>query len=104
MSEGQSGMAKERKRQVGMATHAGEARVQGAAQGGQVGRAQIRQFACLDIAPHLFNGIQVRGIARQTLDVQPATLVRQVRPHRAAPMRAQPIPDQDDAAAPEVSS
>jgi len=104
MSERQSGVPKERTSQVGVATHAGEASVQGAAQRGQVGRAQIRQFARLDIAPHLFDGIQFGGIAREALDVQPATLVRQVRLHRAAPMRAQPIPDQDDAAAPEVSS
>ena len=70
MSERQSCVPKERTGQVGMATHAGEASVQGAAQGGQVGRAQIRQFARFDIPPHLFNGIQFRSIARQTLDVQ----------------------------------
>ncbi len=104
MSERQSCVPKEGTSQVGMATHAGEASVQGAAQGGQVGRAQIRQFARFDIAPHLFDGIQFRSIARQTLDVQPLTLATQVRPHHAAPMRAQSIPDQDDAVAPEVSS
>ena len=103
MSELQSRMPKEREGQVGVPPHAGEAVVQGATQRGQVGRTQVGQFAPLDVAPHLFDGIQFRGVARQAFDVQPATLVGQVRPHRPARVRAQAIPDQDHATAPEVS-
>jgi len=103
MSEVQSCMPKERPGKIGVATHAGQAVVQRAPQGGQVGRAHVGQFAPLHVAPDLFDGIQVRGIARQAFDLQPAPLLRQVRAHRPAPMRAQAIPDQDHATAPEVA-
>lgn len=103
MSEAQSGMAKERQGEIRVATDAGQAVVQGATQRGEIGRAHVGQFAPLDVAPDLFNGIQVRGIARQAFDVQPAPLVRQVPPHLPAPMCAQAIPDQDHVTAPEVA-
>ena len=96
-------MPKERQGESRVATDAGQAVVQGAAQRGEIGRAHVGQFAPLDVAPDLFDGIQVRGIARQAFDVQPAPLVRQVPLHLPAPMRAQAIPDQDHPAAPEVA-
>ncbi len=88
-------MPKESEGEVGLATHAGKAVVQGLAQRGQLRRAHIGQFARLDITPHLFDRVQVRGIARQAFDVQPAALARQICAHGPAPVRAQAVPDQD---------
>ena len=74
MSEVQPSVPKERKGQIGVAPHASEAAVQGPPQRGQVARAYVGQLAPLDVAPHLFDGIELWGIARQALDVQPAPL------------------------------
>ena len=87
-------MPKERKGEVGLAAHAGEAVVQGPAQRGQLRRAHIGQFAHLDVAPHLFDRVQLRGVTRQAFDVQPAALASQICAHDAARVRAQAVPDQ----------
>jgi hypothetical protein len=88
-------MPKESKGEVGLATHAGEAGVQGPPQRGQLRGAHIGQFAHLDVAPHLFDRVQFRGVPRQAFDVQPAALASQIRAHGTAPVRTQAVPDQD---------
>jgi len=96
-------MPEEGEGEVRVATHTGEPVVQGSAQRGQLRRAHVGKFARLDVAPDLFDRVQLRSIAGQRFDLQPAALVSHVGAHRAALMRAQAIPDQDHAAAPKVS-
>src|SRR5713101_8262973 len=98
----QSCMPKESKGKLGLSTHAGEAVVQGSAERGELRGAHIGQFARFDIAPHLFDRIEFRSVAGQAFDVQPATLASQVGAHRAARVRAQAIPDQNQTAPAEV--
>src|SRR5207249_3987694 len=62
----------------------------------EVVRAEVGQFAPLDVAPHEFGRIEVRRVARQALDGEPRALRLQVRRHVAALMRRQPIPDQGE--------
>jgi len=102
MLELESGMPQEGESEVGLATHAGQAGMQRPAQCGQLGRAHIGHLARLDVAPDLFDGIQLRGIARQAFDVEPVALASQIGAHRTALVGAQAIPDQDHAVAAEV--
>lgn len=62
-------------------------------------RAEIGHFAALDIAPDPFGGVEVGGIAREPLDLQPVALSPQELRHIAAPVSGQVIPDEDHALA-----
>lgn len=98
----QSCMAKEGERECRVAPDAGEARGQGPAQRRDVGRAHVGQFPPLDVAPPLFDGVQLGGIAGQAFDGQPVALAAHVGGHRTALVSAQPVPDQNDARAANV--
>ncbi len=65
---------------------------------GEIIRAEVGEFAALDVAPHELGRVEVRRVARQALDREPGALTAQVRLHRGALMRWQAIPDQDDSA------
>ena len=69
----------------------------------EVGRAEVGQFAALQVAPEQFDGIEIRCIGGETFDVQPGRLLRgKVAGHAAALVRPQAIPDEHDLLAAEV--
>src|SRR5437667_458237 len=61
-------------------------------------RAEVGEFAALDVAPHELGRVEIRRVARQALDREPGALSVQVRLHRGTLMRRQTIPNEDDAA------
>src|SRR5213596_1133834 len=89
-------MAEKRKRQRGCPANAAETRADRPLDLAEVVRAEVGQFAALDVAPHEFGGIELRRVARQALHGEPRALSRQVRGHVAAFMRRQAIPDQGE--------
>jgi len=63
---------------------------------GEIIRAEIGEFAALDVAPHELGRVEVGRVAGQALDREPGALSAHVRLHGGTPMRWQAIPDQDD--------
>ena len=57
-------------------------------------RAQIAELLGLQVAPDLFDRVEVVSIAWQRLDPQPVTLAVEPVVHASAVMRGQPVPDQ----------
>ena len=102
ISEWQPRVTQEREGKVPLPTNAGKARPEGRAQGGEIRRAQVREFAAFDIAPHLFDRVQFGRVGRQPLHAEPRALLPQVRRHRAALVGAQPVPEQNHALRGEV--
>src|SRR5574342_106276 len=102
ISERQAGVAKKGEGEVRLAPNAREASMRRLSQGREVGTADVGQFPALDVAPHLFDGVQLRRVPRQGFDREPGTLVAQVGPHRAALVGAQPVPEEPHAPAPKV--
>jgi len=94
-------MAKESKGEVGLATHAGEAVVQGPRSAVSSAAHTLASSRTLTL-PTPVRWVQLRGVAWQAFDVQPAALARQIRAHGAARVRAQAVPDQDHRTAAEV--
>jgi hypothetical protein len=86
-----------------MATDAGAAATERRAERGEGRRTHVRQFPALEVAPDQFDRVQLRGVARQTLDAQPCSLLRQVPGHPSTLMSRQPVPDQDDRLLPQVA-
>ena len=70
---------------------------------GEIIRAEVGEFATLDIAPHELGRVEVRRVAGQALDREPGALSAHVRLHGGTPMRWQAIPDQDDASMAKLS-
>jgi hypothetical protein len=89
-------MAEKRERQRGRPSNAPEARADRPLDLAEVVRAEVGQFAPLDVAPHEFGRIEVGRVARQALDGEPRSLRLQVRRHGPALVRRQAIPDQDE--------
>jgi hypothetical protein len=89
-------MAEKRERQRGCSSNAPEARADRPLNLAEVVRAEVGQFAPLDVAPHEFGRIEIGRVARQALDGEPRALSLQVRRHGTALMRRQTIPDQDE--------
>ena len=103
MSERQPGVTKKREGQVWLASHAREARVERRAQSGEARRADIGQLPRLDVAPELFDRVQVWRVAGQPLDREPRSLPRQVGGHHAARVATQAVPDEQHALTGEVA-
>src|SRR5438128_3595063 len=103
MLEGQARVLQERDGQRRPATDAGEPGTNGPAQREDVERAEIGEFATLEVAPDLFDGIQFRRVAGQSFDRQPRPLVSEILAHHAARVSAEAVPDQDDVTAGEVA-
>ena len=89
-------MAEKRERQRGRPSNAPKARADRPLDLAEVVRAEVGQFAPLDVAPHEFGRIEVGRVARQALDGEPRALRLQVRRHGPALVRRQAIPDQDE--------
>src|SRR3989442_2010069 len=67
------------------------------------GRTEVGEFAALEVAPDLLDGVQLRRVARQSFDRQPRALSDEIVPHQPALVSAEPVPDQDDVTAREVA-
>src|SRR2546427_2837915 len=85
------------------ATEAGEPGPKRPAQREDVDGAEVREFAALEVAPDLLDGIQFRRVARQSFDGQPRPLAREILSHHAALVPPEAVPDQDDGTAAEVA-
>ena len=96
MAELQARVAQEAERELRMAVDTGAPATKRDAQGIEVLRADIRQFAALQGAPDQFDGIQLRRIARQPLDREPCSLSSEVRAHHATLVRRQTVPTAAD--------
>src|SRR2546422_1462611 len=103
MLEGQARVLQERDGQRWPATDAGEPDTNGRAQREDVERAEVGEFAALEVAPDLLDGIQFRRVAGQSFDRQPRPLASEILSHHAALMPAEAVPDQDDLTAGEMA-
>jgi hypothetical protein len=103
MLEGQARVPQERDGQRRLAAEAGEPGTNGPAQRKDVERAEVGEFAALEVAPDLFDGIQFRRVARQSFDRQPRPLLSEILSHDAARVPAEAVPDQNDVTAWEVA-
>ncbi len=77
-------MAQEGEGERGLAPDACAARSNRAPQRPHVGRAQIGQFAALQISPQQFDGIEIRRVGGEPLGVQPGLLRREEARHSYA--------------------
>src|SRR5712691_2560475 len=93
-------MSEKGERQRGTAPHAPEASADLPLDFAEVVRAEIGELPALDVAPHEFGRVEIRGVAGQPLDGAPRPLGPEVRRHGAALVRGQAVPDQDDAPPP----
>src|SRR5665213_995731 len=57
---------------------------------------EIGELAVLQIAPDLFDRIQVGGVGRKPLDHQPSSLALEEGLHSSAAVRRESVPDQGD--------
>jgi hypothetical protein len=88
--------------EVRVPTNPREAAAQRPAQGQDLGRTQVGEIASFDVAPDLLDGIEIRRIGGQALDVEPRALTSHVSLHASAPVGGQSVPEEDDRAAAEV--
>ena len=65
--------------------------------------AQVGELGSLQVAPDLFDRIEVVGIRREPFDHQPVTLALDEGLHGPAAVRREPVPDEGDLVAVEVS-
>src|ERR1044072_1455256 len=96
-------MSKEAEGQVGIVANAREAALHRPAQRQNLGWTQVGEIAPFDVAPDLLDRVELGRIGRQAFDLKPGPLPGQVRPHPAALVRGQPVPEQDDPPAAEVA-
>ena len=89
-------MPEKRKGQGGGAADAPKASTKFVLDLAEIVRAEVGEFAALDVAPHEFGRVEVRRVAGQALDREPGALSTQVGLHGCTLMRRQAIPDQDD--------
>jgi hypothetical protein len=103
MLELESFMAEEAGGEFGVTADAAEAAVKRAAKATKLGRAHVGQFARLDIAPHLFDGIQFGRVRGQAFNGEPGPLPREICFHPPALVGAEAVPDQQDSLATKVT-
>ena len=103
MSESNASMVQEGEGERGLTPDTPAARAHGGPQRPEVGRAEVSQFAALQVTPEQFDGIELRGIGRQAFDLQPGLLGREVARHAATLVRTEAIPDEHDPLTAEVS-
>ena len=65
--------------------------------------AQVGQLAALEIAPDLFDRVEVIGVGREPFDHQPMTLLEDEALHGPAAVRGKAIPDECDLVATEMA-
>src|SRR4026209_3040436 len=96
-------MSKEAEGQGGIVATAREAALRRPAQRQNLGWTQVGEIAPFDVAPDLLDQVELERIGRQAFDLKPGPLPGQVRPHPAALVRGQPVPEPEDPPAGEVS-
>jgi len=99
MIKRQARVAKKAERERGVVPDPGTAAAQRAAKRFDRLRADVGEFAALEVAPDQFDGIQLRRVAGQPFDGEPRALARQVGAHGATVVSGEPVPDQDHGAA-----
>ena len=102
MSERQAGVAEKGEGEVRLPPDAREASVRRVTQRCEVSGADVGQFPTFDVAPDLFDRVQLRCVPGQRFDRQPGALAAQVGAHRAALVRTQSVPEEQHAPAPKV--
>src|SRR5712691_11303835 len=102
ISECQPGVAEKGEGELRLPSDTRKALVYRVAQPGEVVGAEVGQFATLDVAPDLFDRVQLRGVPGQAFDRQPGALAPEIGAHGSALVGAQPVPEEADALAPKV--
>ena len=100
--ERQASVAEKSEGEVRLPPDAREASMRRVPQPGEVGGADVGQFPALDVAPYLFDRVQLRRVPGQGLDRQPGALAAKIGPHGPALVGAQPVPEEAHAPAPKV--
>ena len=59
-------------------------------------RAEVCEFVSLEVAPYLFDRVEVRGVGRESFDHQPVALALDEGLHVIAAVRGQSVPDERD--------
>jgi hypothetical protein len=62
---------------------------------GQGGRGPVGELQVLEVGPQLLDRVELEGVGGQPLDGQPVALAVEEGAHAGAPVRAQPVPEQD---------
>src|SRR5437016_12316176 len=89
-------MVQEGEGERGLTPDTPAARAHGGPQRPEVGRAEVSQFAALQVTPEQFDGIELRGIGRQPFDLQPGLQGREVARHAATLVSTEAIPEEHD--------
>lgn len=88
--------------EVWVPTNPCEATAQRPAQAQDLRGTQVGQIAPFHVAPDLLDGIEIRRVGRQALDVEPRALAGHVALHASASVGGQPVPEENDGSAAEV--
>lgn len=102
IGEAQARVVQERVSKITLTADPRKPPTQRAAQACKIRRAQVREVTGFHIAPDLLYRVEVGCVRGQPLHGEPRALTVQVAEHTAALVGAQSIPDQDDAATPEM--
>lgn len=96
----QAGVSEEAPTDTWLSLNAAYASPGATCQAAQIIGRRIDQPQHVEMAPEEFEGIGVRAVRWQPFDGEPVAILFEERPHRAAPMAEQPIPDKQDRTAP----
>src|SRR5262245_12816161 len=102
-SEIQTGIAEEAEEQMAVAADAVGGEMRGEVHRSHVGLAAVGQLPALEVGPEPLGGVQLRCVAGQPPDLEPILLPGQELLHAPAPVRGQPVPEQDHLLASEVA-
>lgn len=97
LSERQPRVTQEGEGEVPLPTDAGKPGPERRPQGREIRRTQVREFVAFDVAPHLFDRVQLGRVGGEPFPLEPRALSRQVRGHGTALVRPQSIPEQNHA-------
>lgn len=103
MSERQARVTQECEREGGLSPNPREAQAERTPKPAEILGADVRELGAFDVAPDLFDGIQVRRVPGEPFDRQPGSLPGQIGGHRPTLVRAESVPNEDHAPAPEVA-
>ena len=96
-------MAKECESQLGLVADAAEPLVDDVGGLSDGVGAEVGELGSLQVAPYLFDRVEVVGVRRKSLDHQPVTLALDECLHGSAAVRRQSVPDEGDLVAVEMA-
>src|SRR5262245_19962859 len=102
-SEIQTGIAEEAGKQMAVAADAVGSEMRGEVHCSHVGLAAVGQLPALEVGPEPLGRVQLRCVAGQPPDLEPILLPGQELLHASAPVRGQPVPQEDHLLASEVA-